>query len=86
MPSQVSAVNPAVSSSPVYNMQPKIAQVDYARNVYFVDSVDLLRSQTLQWDSVSYYHYFPTTGASLDLMPISKDPNALTPVSIQMTP
>ena len=69
-----------------YQFPAKIAQYEPDTNTYRVGTVDLLRNQTLQFDSVTYYHYFPTTGAPLDDMPISKAASALSPVSIDMTP
>src|SRR5439155_5870271 len=49
-----------------YEFPSKTAQYDPDRNAYIVSTVDLLRDQTLQYDSVTYYHYYPTFGASLD--------------------
>jgi hypothetical protein len=69
-----------------YEFHAKTAQYDPDRNLYIISTVDLLRDQTLQFDSVSYYHFYPTTGAPLDDMPISRAANALTPVPVQMTP
>ena len=69
-----------------YQFPAKTAQYDPDRNSYFVSAVGLLRDQTLQWDSVSYFHFYFMTGTSLDFMPISKAADATTPIAVQMVP
>jgi hypothetical protein len=63
---------------------PKVNQIDVDGGFYSVDVVDYLRSQTLQFDSVGYYRYYPFPGADIDLMPPSKADNATAPVGIDM--
>ena len=82
----LTAVGNGFNDIDVYEFPAKTAQYDPDRNLYIVSTVDLLRNQTLQYDSVTYYHFFPTTGAPLDDMPISRAANATTPVPVQMTP
>jgi hypothetical protein len=69
-----------------YRMPAKTAQYDPDLNAYIVSSVALLRNHTLQYDSVTYWHYYPNTGTPLKSMPISKAIDAITPVPVQMTP
>jgi len=68
-----------------YNMPAKMSQVDYDRNAFLVTPVGLLRKQTYQWDSVTYFHYWPTTGTPLKDMKESKAADATTPVAVTMT-
>ncbi len=69
-----------------YAFPAKTQQFDPDRNSYIVSAVDLLRNQTLQWDSVSYFHFYPTTGTPLDFMPISKVTDATVLIPVQMAP
>ena len=69
-----------------YEFGAKTLQLDPDRNVVVVSTVAKLRNHTLQFDSVSYYHFFPTTGAPLSRMPESKAADAVTPVAVQMLP
>jgi hypothetical protein len=69
-----------------YTFPAKTAQTDYSRNSYVVSTVDKLRNHTLQWDSVTYWHYYPVNTLSSDDMPISKAADATTPVAVTMTP
>ncbi len=64
---------------------PKVNQYDPGSGFYIVAVVDYLRNQTLQFDSIGYYRYYPTAGADIDLMPPSKADNATAPVGVDMT-
>ncbi len=53
-------------------------------NALLISPVDKLRNQTLQFDSVSYYHYYPTTGTPLSKMPPSGATDATVLIPLQM--
>src|ERR1700752_1413447 len=67
-----------------YAFFPKVNQFDPESGLYLVSIVDYLRSQTLQFDSIGYYRYYPFPGASIDLMPPSKADSATSPLAITM--
>jgi len=67
-----------------YEFGAKNMQYDPVRNSFIVSVVDPLRNDTLQFDSVSYYHYYPTTGTDLDDMPESLADEATVLVPVQM--
>ena len=69
-----------------YPMPSKIFQYDAAANTLFISGVAKLRNHTLQWDSVSHYHYYPSTGTPLRSMPLSRANDATVAVTVQMTP
>lgn len=64
----------------------KQAQVDYSRNAYIVSPVDKLRNQTLQYDSVTFWKYYPVSTLGTDDMPASMHAEAATPVEVTPTP
>lgn len=74
------------SGTTTYSLPAKSAQTDYAQNAFVVSTVDRLRNHTLQFDSVTYWRYYPVTSASSDTMPASRAADATTPVSVVMTP
>lgn len=80
------AIGNGFNTLDTYQFSSKIGQYDPDRDVFAVSTVSKLRNHTLQFSGVTYYHFFPTTGASLDVMPPSKATNAVTPLAVQMTP
>ncbi|MGZ7031108.1 MAG: hypothetical protein ACXVIJ_03985 [Thermoanaerobaculia bacterium] len=69
-----------------YDFGAKKLQYDPQQNAVIVSPVSKLRKQSLQFDSVSYYHFYPTTGTPLDKMQESKAANATQLVTVTMTP
>jgi len=69
-----------------YNLPAKSAQIDYDRNLFLVSPLSRLRKQTYQWDSVTHYHFWPTTSNSLQKMEASAVTDATKPVQVNMTP
>jgi hypothetical protein len=67
-----------------YGFGAKTLQYDPNQNAIIVSVVDPLRNDALQFDSVSFYHFFPSTGTSLDDMPksLATDAHVLVPVTI----
>lgn len=59
-------------------------QYDPNQNAFIVSVVDKLRNHTLQFDSVTFYHYYPNTAASIDNMPRSLSTDAEVMVPVQM--
>ncbi|APV48357.1 hypothetical protein BWI17_00840 [Betaproteobacteria bacterium GR16-43] len=55
-----------------YSMPAKTAQVDYAANSYVVSTVRKLRKQAYHNDSVTFWHFYPTSSAAVKDMIESK--------------
>lgn len=74
-------------SDAFYGFPANNAQYDPNRNAYIVSPFDKLRAdQTNHYDSVTFWHFYPTTGTPLNKMPASKDGAATTPVATTITP
>ena len=69
-----------------YDLGSKVLQYDPARNTIVVAPVNTLRSQSRHFNSVTYWHYWPTTGTPLRNMPVSRAADPVIPVQMQMTP
>jgi hypothetical protein len=79
------ATGAGFSGTSHYDFPSKVSQVDFEQGgTFIVSPVGKLRKQTNQWDSVTYYRYYPTATASLDTMPASKAADATTPVAVQL--
>jgi hypothetical protein len=66
----------------------KTFQYDPVRDLIIVSVVGKLRSQALHFDSVTYFHFYPTIDPNLDLrtMPPSRDGSATTLIPVTLTP
>ncbi len=70
----------------LYLLPANRAQYDPDRNAYTVSPFGRLRAdQSNHYDSVTYWHYYPTTGTPLNKMPLSKAADATTPVAVAIT-
>ena len=67
-----------------YNFPAKLLQYHPELGGTVISPVDALRNQFFQFASVSYYHFYPTTGTPLELMPESNAPNAEVLVPVTM--
>jgi len=84
---EIVAIGVGSFSDQVYGFPPNYNQVDLESGNYFVTAFDKLRAdQTNHLDSVTYWHFYPTTVTPLDRMPISKDPDATTAIATTITP
>jgi hypothetical protein len=68
-----------------YSFPSRMLQLDHDTQVFMVGPVDKQR-ETYQWDRVLYHHYYPTSSAGVDLIPVSKAAGAGTPVAADMVP
>ena len=80
------AIGNGFNTLDTYQFSSKIGQYDPDRDVFAVSTVGRLRNHTLQFSGVTYYHFFPTTGAPLRLKPPSRANDATAPFAVQMTP
>ena len=83
---RLNATGGGFGGTSTYSFAAKLAQIDTTANAYVVSVVNKLRSQTLHFDSVTYWHYYPTSSAKIETMLPSRDANASTPVAVTMTP
>ena len=84
---EIIAIGVGSFSDAFYGFPANNAQYDPNRDAYIVSPFDKLRAdQTNHYDSVTYWHYYPTTGTPLERMPISKDGDATTAVATTITP
>jgi hypothetical protein len=69
-----------------YQFPGKVLQYDPDLNSFVVSVVSKLRKQALHFASVTYYHYYPVSGAELETMRESKAGEAMTPVPVTPVP
>jgi hypothetical protein len=82
---EVIAIGVGSFSDDLYAFPSNNAQYDPDSGFYIVTPFDKLRNnQANHFDSVTYWHFFPTTVTPLDQMPVSRasDPTTLVPILI----
>jgi hypothetical protein len=71
-------------------MAAKTAQIRYSSDTsavaeYVISPVTRLRNHTLQWDSVTFVHFYPVLPVSALTMPPSNAAEAEVPVPVQIS-
>ncbi len=82
----LTAIGNGIFANDAFQFGAKRFQYDPDSNLVIVSPVAKLRNQALQFDSVSYFHFYPTAVTPLDKMPVSKETNATTLIPVSITP